>query len=88
MIHQVIRADLVSVGAKGHAVVTQDRRVVGIFQSWSEAQAKAKELEPASAKKSRRQRVTRVDVRGGVYSAVANRIDGYDRDDLGLSPDY
>ena len=87
MIHSIIRADIVQRGAKGHAVVAPGNVVVGIYPTWQLAHDKAAELEPV-AKPTKRRRITRVDVRGLVYSTTANRIDGYDRDNLGESPDF
>ncbi len=89
MLHSIIRADIAQPGAKGHAVIGPGNVIVGIFATWQEAHDKAKSLEPAPKPAKHRRRVTRVDVHGNVYTAVtADRIDGYDRDNLGESPDY
>jgi hypothetical protein len=55
------------------------------FEEWS-ASVEALKVAQRDAKAERRRTVLRA--RHAAYSRAADRIDGYDRDDLGESPNF
>lgn len=72
---------------------TKDGRAPGAIarmqgEKWADFNARQIEHRLANTPKPKRKRVSRAKAEATSRRRIADRIDGYDRDDIGLSPDF